>query len=597
MRHICLTVLLLIFFLCGFQVSCFSEEAWDFFSLHAFDHLDNLDKQAEPAYECGVSVLYATGVGVCGYMGIPPAEQWENIKRDVQKYVQHAKSLGIPVVLGYLCSTSIVGLETFDQNWQPEFKQQFSSPPNSWLQQNVKGEPLLSWYGGDYRPACMNHPEWKKYQKYMVKTSLEIGLDGIFFDNPTVHQEGCYCPYCMEEFLHFLETRGDKIKDTSLNALRELALKKPVEFKKFRCTIARNFLSELRNYAREINPKAVITTNNSLNSPEVLFSQCHRYAYNIKEMSKSQDFVVIEDMGSAPHRTSQGTTVECGPVYDLVNSIIGSKPLVAVTIADRDYHTPPNLTNLAIFEAFARNTNYMLWPIWEESQQGKMLQTIRPFMQWLKRNAPPIITSKRRYDILLYFPFEEWSKHEDCKELNIVRKLNQLNILYAVASEDNFKGYFTEANIILASETGFIPPPYSTSITELCRRNNKIFIDASRPNFEKELKTCLLHPSIKIQGNEMVRGIIRETSDTVFILLYNLNIERISSYEDNIIPARDISISVRISNPSIGKILLSTPEREQDIADYEITKLGDTDAYLTFHIPELPLAGIVIIKP
>ena len=44
-------------------------------------------------------------------------------------------------------------------------------------------------------------------------------------------------------------------------------------------------------------------------------------------------------------------------------------------------------------------------------------------MQWLKRNAPPIITSKRRNDVLLYFPFEEWSKHEDCKELNIVRKL------------------------------------------------------------------------------------------------------------------------------------------------------------------------------
>jgi len=597
MNRICLSLLLLIFFVFGIQVFCFSDEAWDFFSLHAFDHLDNFDKQAEPAYECGVSVLYATGVGVCGYMGIPPAEQWENVKQDVQKYVQYAKSLGIPVVLGYLCSTSIVGLETFDQNWQPELKQQFSSPPNSWLQQNVKGESLPSWYGGDYRPACMNHPDWKKYQKYMVKTSLEIGLDGIFFDNPTVHHQGCYCPYCMQKFLQFLESRGEKIEDTSLNALRELAQKKSVEFKKFRCTIARDFLSEIRNYAREINPKALITANNSLNAPEVIFSQCHRYAYNIKEMSTSQDFVVIEDMGSAPRRTSQGKTIECGPVYDLVHSIIGSKPLVAVTIADGNYHTPPNLTNLAIFEAFARNTNYMLWSTWEESQREKMIQVIRPFVQWLKRNSFPIITSKRRYDVLLYFPFEEWSKHEDCKELNIVKRLNQSNILYAVASEDNFKEYFSGVNIILASEPEFTPPSYSISIAELCQKSNKIFIDASRPNFQTELNTYLLHPSLKISGNEMVRGTILETHDTVFILLYNLNIERISSYEDKVIPARDIPISVRISNPSIGKILLSTPEREQDIADYEITKLGDTDAYLTFHIPELPLAGIVIIKP
>ncbi|MGC9054767.1 MAG: hypothetical protein ACP5KS_12900, partial [Candidatus Hydrogenedens sp.] len=81
------------------------------------------------------------------------------------------------------------------------------------------------------------------------------------------------------------------------------------------------------------------------------------------------------------------------------------------------------------------------------------------------------------------------------------------------------------------------------------------------------------------------------------VLLYNLNIERISSYEDKVIPAQDISISVQVSNPSIGKVLLSTPEKEQDIVDYEITKLSDTNTYLTFHIAELPLVGIAMIKP
>jgi len=589
-------VLLLTFFMFWIHFPCSTNEPWDFFSLHAFDHLDNLDKQAEPAYQCGVSVIYATGVGVCGYMGIPSSEQWEKTKQDVQKYVQHAKSLGIPVVLGYLCSTSIVGIETFDKNWQPELKQQFSSTPNNWLQQNIKGEPLPSWYGGDYHPACMNHPDWRKYEKYMVKTSLEIGLDGIFFDNPTVHQQGCYCPYCMHKFLQFLESKGEKVEDTSLDALRELTQKKPVEFKQFRCTIARDFLSEIRNYAREINPKALITANNSLNTPEVMFSQCHRYAYNIKEMSKSQDFVVIEDMRSTPRRTAQGKIIECSPVYNLVNSVIGSKSLVAVTIADGDYHTPPNLTNLAIFEAFARNTNYMLWPTWEESQREKMIQGIRPFVQWLKQNASPIITSKQRYDVLLYFPFDEWIEHEDCKELNIAKQLTQANILYAVASEDNIEKYFSVANIILASEPGLILPSHSKSIFELCKRHNKTFIDTSSHTFLTELYSHLPHPSLKITGDEMIRGVIRETAETIFVLLYNLNIERISSYEDKVVPARDISISIRVSNSPIGKVLLSTPEKEQNIEDFKITKLSDNQAYLTFHISELPLTAIISIN-
>ncbi|MGC8737188.1 MAG: hypothetical protein ACP5UA_00920 [Candidatus Hydrogenedens sp.] len=314
-------------------------------------------------------------------------------------------------------------------------------------------------------------------------------------------------------------------------------------------------------------------------------------------MSKSQDFVVIEDMGSTPRCTSRGKTIECSFVYDLVHSIFGPKPLVSVTIANGDYHTPPHLTNLAIFECFTRNTNYMLWPTREESQRGKMIQVIRPFVQWLKKNAPPIITSKQRYDVLLYFPFEEWIKHEDCKELNIAKRLTQLNVLYIVASESNFEKYFSEANIILASEPGYIPPSCSISISELCKSSNKVFIDAGQSSFLKELYLHLPLPFLKITGNGVVRGVVRESPDAIFVLLYNLNIERISSYEDKVIPAQDISISVQVSNPSIGKVLLSTPEKEQDIVNYEITKLSDTNTYLTFHIAELPLVGIAMIKP
>lgn len=588
--------LFLTFFISFTHISAFPEEPWEFFSLHAFDHLHNFDKQAEPAYQCGVSVLYATGVGVCQYMGIPTAEEWEKIKKNTQEYVQHSKSLGIPIVLGYLCSTSIVGLKTFDKNWPPELKQQFSTPPSNWLQQNVKGEPLPSWYGGEYNPACMNNPDWRKYQKYMVKISLELGLDGIFFDNPTVHSQGCYCPYCMKKFTEYLETTGEKIENTSLTSMRELAKNKSDEFKKFRCTIARDFLAEMRNYAKEINSKALITTNNSLNAPEVIFSQCHMYGYNIKEMSKSQDFIVIEDMRSTPRRTAQGKIIECSPVYDLVNSIIGSKPLVAVTIGDGDYHTPPNLTNLAIFEAFTRGTNYMLWPTWEEAHRQKMIQAIRPFVQWLKKYAPMITPAKHRYDVLLYFPFEQWIKQNDCIELNIARQLTQSNIPYAVASEENFEKYFPSASIVLASTPSFMLPSQSISISDLCQKNNITFIDASKTTFLSELQKHLLYPSLTITPNETVRGVIKETPDIVYILLYNLNVERLSSYEDKIQPARDLSISVNISNPSVEKIIFSTPDEEQEITDYKIIKLTDNQHYLTFPISSLPLTGIVLIK-
>ena len=99
-------------------------------------------------------------------------------------------------------------LDRFDRNWTAEFRAQFSSPPADWLQQDQSGKALASWYGGDYRPACMNNPDWRVYEKAIVREQLESGCDGIFFDNPTVHPQGCYCPYCMEKFGKFLKKGG-----------------------------------------------------------------------------------------------------------------------------------------------------------------------------------------------------------------------------------------------------------------------------------------------------------------------------------------------------------------------------------------------------
>ncbi|MCX8065513.1 MAG: putative glycoside hydrolase family 15 protein [Candidatus Hydrogenedentes bacterium] len=577
----------------SFAISSYPHEPWEFFSIHAFDHLDNLDKQAEPAHLCGTTVLYATGTGVYGYMGLPPEKEWEKVKKDAKEYIKYAKSLGIPTVLGYLCSTSIVGLKNFDKNFPSELKAQLSTPPSEWLQQDIHGKPLASWYGGEYNPACMSNPDWRKYQKYMVKTQFEIGVDGIFFDNPTVHPQGCYCSYCMNNFLEFLKSKGEKISDTSLTSIRNLAQSKPTEFKKFRCTVASNFLAEIRSYAKQINPKSVITANNSLNAPEVIFSQCHKYGYNIKEMSKSQDFVVIEDMISAPRRNTKGAYIECSPAYQLVNSILGGKTLVAVTIADGDYHTPPNLTKLAIFEAFTQNTNYMLWPTWEESHRNKMIQAIGTFVQWIKRYSSEIRSSQPLYDVMIYLPFEEWINQQECIELAITRELTKANIPHIVISEENFHTYFSESNLLIASNPNYIPPKTHLPISVLCSQNNKTFIDGSKKSFLTELKERLPNPSLMLTPNEPLRGVVRTTRDKIYLLLYNLNIERISSYEDKVEPVKDICIHLKIPTAEVAKVTLYTPEFTQDITQWELTKTTPTNPYIILKIPELAVAGII----
>ncbi len=170
----------------------------------AFDHLGEIAYQAKAAAACGATILYATGLGGEGYSGLPESVRWAKQRRSAAAYVREAKSQGIHLVIGYLCATSIVDLPKFDAHWDPAFRARFHTPPSEWRQQDRNGRPLPSWYGGAYQPACMNNPDWRTYERYMIHEQLEAGHDGVFFDNPVVHRQGCYCPHCMERFARFL---------------------------------------------------------------------------------------------------------------------------------------------------------------------------------------------------------------------------------------------------------------------------------------------------------------------------------------------------------------------------------------------------------
>src|SRR5258706_6696678 len=170
----------------------------------------------------------------------------------------------------------MVNFDAFDRNWPADFRARFHSAPSDWRQQSRDGSPLPSWYGGDYQAACMNHPDWRTFEKFIVRQQLESGCDGIFFDNPTVHPQGCYCPYCMEKFNQFLKiggsasklhalssevllTKEDQSSTDSTAELRAYAISHPNDFMRFRGTIARDFLAEIRTYARTLKRGALIT--------------------------------------------------------------------------------------------------------------------------------------------------------------------------------------------------------------------------------------------------------------------------------------------------------------------------------------------------
>ena len=572
---------------------------------HAFDHLGGIGEQAEAAAASGATVIYPAGFGqMGGYDGLAKPQELKKGHDTFSAYVRRAKADGIQLAIAYVCATSIVKLETFDRNWSDEFRAKFATPLAQWLQQDRDGEPLPSWYGGDYRPACMNHPDWRTYEKFVVRLQLEAGHDGIFFDNPTVHPQGCYCEHCMKKFAGFLASEGEKIAlpaTDSLAFLRKLAVSRTKDFLRFRSNTARDFLTEMRVYARAIKPGAFITCNNSLNTPAAFFSQSRTYGYNIYEMSKTEDWITVEDMATQPRILADGKVVEYGPTYALLQAISHGKPLVACTIADGDYHTPPNLVRLAMAEAAAHNASYLSWPTWPENERQRMIATIRPQADLLRANEKLLNETRARRDVTLFLPFRRWLETDECVAASLAAELSRANIQFEVLSEEQFdlsnlNSAKSHPPFLLVESLSILNEKEKATAKEFELEGGQVIAADQTKDFSAEVKR-LGKPSVELTAPNTVRAVVRDQPKRTMVHLLNLNVQRLSSFQDKVQPAENVRVTCRVLFDGVHSVRALTADKDGTSGSVSFsTKSEGNETLVEATLPRLEIATILLIE-
>lgn len=570
-------------------------------SLPAFDHLGNIGDQAPAAAAAGFNCIYATGVGSLGYSGLPSPEALASQGEAVSAYNQNARREGVRVIFGYVCATSIVKLESFTAGWTPEFRRQFSSPPAEWRQQGRDGRPLPSWYGGDYVPACMNHPDWRRYEQFIVRQQLLTGHDGIFFDNPTVHPKGCYCLHCMQRFAVFLKDRRITVKDDSWEGLRQAADTHPREFLRYRSTIARDFLAEMRRFARSLNPRALMTCNNSLNAPHVLYSQSRTYGYNIFEKSQAEDLVVVEDMSHQPRQLPNGRFLEYGPTYRQLAALSHGKPVVAVTIAEGDYHTPPHLVRLAMAEAAAHEASYLGWPTWPAEQRSRMAEVIRPQAEFLKLHESLLNETSPRQDVLLFLPTDGWLDSDVCSASQLATALSRQNIQYRVATEHDLSALLRQTPrlprrqrpVLVVEPT--LAMNHRTLIENLERRSGAVIYEGAS-NIVVRLHP-VLQPTARLIAPSSVRMVVRDQPGRTLVHLYNLGIERLSSFEDRVHPVSDLKLQIWVPFKSPRSVRALSADAQATSGELPFQSDPTRDgSWIKLDLARLEISSILVIS-
>jgi hypothetical protein len=465
----------------------------------------------------------------------------------------------------------------------------------------------------------MNNPDWRAYERFMVRQQLEAGCDGIFFDNPTVHPQGCYCRYCMDKFAGFLQREGLLPAHglQPLDTLREFADKHPAAFMRFRGTIARDFLADMRDYARSLKHTALITANNSLNSADALYSQCRSYAYNIYELSQAEDFVVVEDMSSQPRTLPDGQVVEYGPTYKQLHAISHGKPVVAVTVAEADYHTPPQLVRLAMAEAAANNASYLLWPTWPEKERERMSALIRPQADFLQHNAGLLNGTRARHDVVLFLPFRNWLLTGQCRASRLAAELARANLQFEVICEDDLRsdsgpGVFTGkapavssrgiptglrgTRLLLAGSTSDFLASELNLLGRFTRAGGSV-ITAEKADWLQQVQAAIVEPSVQVEGAASVRAVVRDQPQRTIVHLLNLNVQRLSSFEDKATPVTDLRVAVLVPFKKIRSVCALTADAAgtSGALPFSATAKG-RETLVQTTLPRLEIAALLCIE-
>jgi hypothetical protein len=354
----------------------------------------------------------------------------------------------------------------------------------------------------------------------------------------------------------------------------------------------------MRTYARTIKRDALVTCNNSLNTPGTFFSQCRTYAYNIYEMSKVEDLVVVEDMATQPRVLPDGSVVEYGSIYELLHAISHRRPVVACALADGDYQTAPNLVRLAMAEAAAHRASYLAWPTWPENVRQKMIAAVRPQADLLRKHADILNKTTPRVEALLFLPFRRWLDTADCQPLKTAGALGRANVQFeAICEDDLAERLRVRPHRVLLVESPEVLSPSETTAIDTFRHDGGKVIWTTAENWLAEFQRIAISPPVTIHGPATVRAVVHDQPGKRIVHLLNLNVQRLSSFEDKVNPATDVRVELRVpfSAQSLNAIS-ADPETTQGPVQFTSAQEGD-ETVLNLTIPRLDVHAIIVITP
>jgi hypothetical protein len=227
-----------------------------------------------------------------------------------------------------------------------------------------------------------------------------------------------------------------------------------------------------------------------------------------------------------------------------------------------------------------------------------MCRAIRPQADFLRDNARLLNGTRPRTDVLLFLPFRRWLETTDCPAWKTALALSCANIQLDVVSEEHLSDKLRQAKaaVLLVESLAVLTPEERSAVSRFESRGGRV-LAAEKESWLGELRQRLDRTSVIVHGPSSVRAVVRDQGRKSIIHLLNLDVQRLSSFEDKVTPALDIGLQVRVPFKKVHRVRLLTADEPQPPEAIPFTSRTDqSDTVVDFKLSRLAVSAIAVIE-
>jgi hypothetical protein len=219
------------------------------------------------------------------------------------------------------------------------------------------------------------------------------------------------------------------------------------------------------------------------------------------------------------------------------------------------------------------------------------MELLGQHQQWLASTQP-------RRDVVLFLPYRRWIETDTCNASALAAKLSQANVQYEVVCEDDFRLPRLQAAKALLVESLSVLNSEEKTTAEALRRAGGVVIAADADEWLSRIKSQTGAPSVVVRGPATVRAVVCDQPRRTLVHLLNLNIYRRSSFEDEVHPAENLRLTVRV--PFHSGCLVPAVSADAKSTSGKLAAAFCEDAeggVVEFVVPRLDVAAILVLNP